>query len=148
LEHCFLTLMDWCICPQTKTVNQKFYTDVLQCVQKDPQQKHPEKWHKGDWFFHHDKALFILHCAGIPVQKPHNCCPHSPYSPNLDLHDFFLFTMLGSVLKLKRYDDTTPSCSMKNHRPHPQSSKPELLQMFQTRAELLDLLYHAARNSQ
>ena len=38
------------------TVNPKFYLNVLKRLHKSLQRNHPEKWHSGVWFLHHDNA--------------------------------------------------------------------------------------------
>jgi len=79
--------------PQGRTVNAKFYYNVLRCLREDIQRKRTELWHVGNWLLHDDNAPthqalitheFLAHNSIITL-------PHPPYSPDLAPCDFFLF---------------------------------------------------------
>jgi hypothetical protein len=42
--------------PQGQMLNQCYYTDTLQHLQQNVQQRRHEKWNSGDWFLDHDNA--------------------------------------------------------------------------------------------
>jgi len=44
------------ICTPSKTVNGKFYCEVLKRLREGIRRKSPKKWKNNNWFLHHDKA--------------------------------------------------------------------------------------------
>ena len=42
--------------PESSTVNQTYYIEVLKRLRDAIRRKRPELWKSGDWFFHHDNA--------------------------------------------------------------------------------------------
>jgi len=94
--------------PQSRTVNQQFYLQVLKRLRLAVSRKKPQKRAARAWALHHDNApahtahsiQVFLTSHGIPVvQQP-------PYSPDMAPCDFWLFPQLKTVMKVKRFEDT------------------------------------------
>ena len=89
--------------PEGSTVNQTYYIEVLKRLRDAIQQKRPELWRSGDWFFHHDSspAHSALRTHEFLAKHSITVLPHLPYSPDLAPCDFFLFPMLKRPSKGK-----------------------------------------------
>jgi len=73
-----------------QTVNQAFYKDVLERLQKQVQRVRTDI--ADDWVLHHDNAPAhtALSIREFLVKKNIPVLPHPPYSPDLALCDFCL----------------------------------------------------------
>jgi hypothetical protein len=81
--HCDIVL-----CPEfIPQASQQYYTDVLQHLWENVQQKCPEKWQNGDRLVHHDNM------------------PTPFYSLDLALCDLFLFPKIKLKLEGKKFND-------------------------------------------
>ena len=91
--------------PEGSTVNQTYYIEVLKRLRDAIQQKRPELWRSGDWFFHHDNASAhsALRTHEFLAKHSITVLSHPPYSPDLAPCDFFLFPMLKRPLKGRRF---------------------------------------------
>jgi len=94
--------------PNGQTVNQHVYLNILRHLRESLRKKRPEKWASGDWVLHHDKApphraLFV---ASFMAKNNMITLHHPPYSPDMAPSDFFLFPLLKSVLKGRRFETT------------------------------------------
>jgi transposase len=93
--------------PQGQTVNQQFYLQFLKNLRHPVSRRKPQKQVAGAWALHRDSApahtahsiQVFLASRGIPVtQQP-------PYSPDMALCDFWLFSQLKTVLIGNRFED-------------------------------------------
>jgi hypothetical protein len=70
-------------------------------LREDTRRKCPVKWHTNYWVFHHDNAR--LHTAynvhEFLAKNKMAGVPHSLYSPDLALPNFFLFPQMKIKLK-------------------------------------------------
>lgn len=94
--------------PHGHTLNGKFHPALLRWLLKAIIWNSSEKWHKNDWFLHHDNArlqtAFIMHQFLV---ENSSVLPHSlSINPNLKLSpcDFFLFIKLKMDLKRRIFD--------------------------------------------
>ena len=81
--------------PPGLTANQCYYTDNLQHLQENVQQKRPEKWNSEDWildhyFAHAHSALFVHEF----LAKHNTVIPCSFYSPDLASRAFYILPEL------------------------------------------------------
>jgi hypothetical protein len=80
---------------------QMLYWEVLECLRDAVHRKMPDLWENQTWMLHHDNApahtLLLIHSYLTKHQT--SVVPHSPYSPDLDPADFFLFPKLKTTLK-------------------------------------------------
>ena len=92
--------------PEGSTVSQSYFVEVLKSLRDAIQQKRPELWRTGDWFFHHDNtpAHSALRTREFVAKHSITVLPHPPYSPNLVACDFFLFPMLKRPLKRRKFE--------------------------------------------
>ena len=92
--------------PPGKTVNAKFYCDILRRLREDMRRKRPGKWRTNNWVLHHDNApahtaLAVQHFL---ASKDMTVVPHPPYSTDFAPCDFFLFPKMKIKLKGRRFD--------------------------------------------
>ena len=89
--------------PESSTVNQTYYIEVLKRLRDAIRRKRPELWRSGDWFFHHDNAPAhsALRAREFLAKHSITVLPHPPCSRDLAPGDFFLFPMLKIPLKGK-----------------------------------------------
>jgi len=94
--------------PNGQTVNQHVYLNILRRLRESIRKKRPEKWASGDWVLHHDNAPphRALSVASFMAKNNMITLHHPPYSPDLAPSDFFLFPLLKSVLKGRRFETT------------------------------------------
>jgi transposase len=93
--------------PQRQTMNYTVYITVLQRLRDAVRRKRPHKWTSGTWLLHHDNAPYHAALSVREFLAKHSIPVVSlpPYSPDLAPCDFFLFSMLKSTLKGKRFQD-------------------------------------------
>jgi transposase len=90
---------------QGQTVNTKFYSEVLQCLRENIQQKQPDLWCAKNWILHDDNApchrALLIH----EFLANHNMLllPHPPYSTDLAPANFFHFPKMKMQLKGRRF---------------------------------------------
>ena len=91
--------------PQGRTVNKKYYLEVMRRSRKAIRQKLTELWKNQSQMLHHDKAPaltsqlmreFLAKNKNVIMTQP-------PYSPDLKPGDFFLFPKLKTPIKGKRF---------------------------------------------
>ena len=87
--------------PKDKTINKKYYLEVLRHLCDAVQRKQPDMWTGKNWQLHRDNTFthsthvikgFLAKNNMLLVQQP-------PYSPNLAPCDFWLFSKLKISLK-------------------------------------------------
>jgi hypothetical protein len=67
----------------------------------------PRTWREPTWLLHHDKPRLTLPSSPSSFWRNTNGChPPTPYSPDLTLCDFILFTEMKLKLKGRRFDTT------------------------------------------
>ena len=86
--------------PTGITVNKEYYIEVLREFGK-----RPELFESGQWHFHQDNAPVhnSILVTDYLTQMGIKMVPHSPYSPDLALCDFWLFPKLKKNLGGNRY---------------------------------------------
>jgi len=92
--------------PHGQTVNKEYYLRVIKRLREAVTRKRPDLWRLKKWLHHHDHALVHLSnlIHGFVTKHETMLVPEPPYSPDLALEDFFLFTKLKSVLKGQRFE--------------------------------------------
>ena len=92
--------MHWA--PTEQTVNKEYYVEVLREFRKRFRRKRPALFKSGQWHFHQDNApvhnsiLVTDYLTKMGIKT----VPHSAYSPELALCDFWLFPKLKEKLSL------------------------------------------------
>jgi hypothetical protein len=94
--------------PSGKTVNGKFYCEVLKRLREGTWHKCPDRWKKNNWFLHHDSvpAHTSLIVQQFLISKNITVIPPPPYLPDLTPCDFFLFPKMKLWLKGCHFDTT------------------------------------------
>jgi len=92
--------------PRGQTVNKEFYIAVLKRLREAVRRKRPQLWTNQSWVLHHDNApahssFFV---RNFLAKNETTVVPQPSYSPDLAPADFFLFSMLKSTLKGRRFD--------------------------------------------
>jgi hypothetical protein len=96
--------------PTGRTVNSRFYRDILWWPCENVQRHHPKLWQEQICLLHHYNALShtsILIQQFLTKQKL-AVIPHPPYSTDLATYDFFLFPKMiqswknNSLIPLRR----------------------------------------------
>ena len=99
-------VVDYEFVPPDQTVNKKYYLGVMRCLREAIRKKRPELWRDNSWFLHHDNAP--SHTASILreffAKNATNIVPQPPYSPDLALCDFWLFSKLKRPLRGHRFE--------------------------------------------
>ena len=94
--------------PQSQTINQNVYKDILRRLMRSVREKKRELWETKSWLLHHDnvsahnalsKRQFLAENNIAVLEQP-------PYSPDLAPCDFFLFPKLKGVIKGTRFQDS------------------------------------------
>ena len=106
-----------------ETVNQTFYKDVLERLQKRVQRVRRDI--ADDWVLHHDNAPAhtALSIREFLVKKTISVLPHPPYSPDLAPCDFYLYTKLKSKLKGHHFGTTENIQKIVTEELHTQTEK-------------------------
>ena len=82
--------------PTGQTVNKEYYVEVLREFRKRFRRKSKQLFELGQWHFHQDNApvynsiLVTDYLSKMGIKT----VPHPPYSPDLALRDFWLFSKL------------------------------------------------------
>ena len=85
------------------------YIDILRRRRDEVRRERPEKWRTSSWFLLLDNAPahrsvlvkdFLSNNAVITLEYP-------PYSPGLAEFNFYLFSLMKSALKGRRFCDST-----------------------------------------
>jgi len=96
--------------PPGRTVNGKFYCEVLKGLREGIRCKRPDKWNKNNWFLHHDNApahTSLVVRQFLTSKKHYSDSPHpNPYSPDHAPCDFFLIPKKKLRLKERHFDTT------------------------------------------
>jgi len=91
--------------PRGQMVNKQLYQEVLARLRDAVRRKRPELWKNQTWILHHDNApphaSLLIRSYLAKHQTP--VVPHPPYSPDLAPADFFLFSILKTTLKGRRF---------------------------------------------
>jgi hypothetical protein len=97
LRYCLSTVVQ--LLHQGQTVNQHFYTDVLQHLRvwENACQKWPEKCHTGDWFLHsiNAPAHSVLSTPELLARNHTNVISNLLYSPGC--YPMWLFSVSPNV---------------------------------------------------
>ncbi|UYV80186.1 hypothetical protein LAZ67_18001955 [Cordylochernes scorpioides] len=91
--------------PQGRTVNKKYYLQVMRNLREAIRQKRPDLW-KNKIGFCITITPLLTHrclCANFLAQNNTLMMPQPPYSPDLAPCDFFLFPKLKRPMKGRRY---------------------------------------------
>jgi len=96
--------VDWV--PESQTVNQVCYKEVLTNLRERVRRRRPEMWKNGSWVLHQDNATAhnALSVKTFLTKHKITVLEHPPYSPNLAPCDFFLFPKIKSALKGTRFE--------------------------------------------
>ena len=91
--------------PRGKTINEKYYLQVMRNLREAIRQKRPDLWKNKNWLLHDDNApahtsLFV---RNFLAKNNTLMMPQPPYSPDLAPCDFFLFPKLKRPMKGRRY---------------------------------------------
>ena len=87
--------------PESKTVNQHFYQQVLIYLHNQVQCSRWELWRDKSWLLHHKNAPThkAISVRQLLVKKQITALDHPPNSPDLASCDFWLFSRLKDVMK-------------------------------------------------
>ncbi|UYV65333.1 hypothetical protein LAZ67_3003977 [Cordylochernes scorpioides] len=87
--------------PQGRTVNKKYYLQVMRNLREAIRQKRPDLWKNKNWLLHHDNAPAhtLLLVRDFLTKNNTPMMPQPPYSPDLPPCDFFLFPKLKKPKK-------------------------------------------------
>ena len=93
--------------PQSQTVNQHVYKEILRRLLRSVREKRRELWQDNAWLLHQDNAPVhnALSIRQFLVKRNVTVLDHPPYSPDLAPCDFFLFPKLKEVIKGVRFLD-------------------------------------------
>ena len=93
--------------PQSQTVNQHVYKEILQRLLCSVYEKRRELWQNNAWLLHQDNAPAhnALNICQFPAERNVAVLDHPPYSPDLASCDFFLFPKLKEVIKGVHFPD-------------------------------------------
>jgi hypothetical protein len=96
------------IVPPGQTVNGKFYCNILRQLSVNIWHKLPDEWHNNSWTLHHENApaQLSLFVQQFLVSTNTTVIPHPPYSLDLTLCDFCLFSKMKLKLKGRCFDST------------------------------------------
>ena len=88
-----------------QTVNQEYYLQVQRRLHEAIRKKRPDLWKNNSWLLHHDNAPAHTSLLARDFLAKNNTVtmPQPPYSPNMALCDFFLFTKIKRTLKGRRF---------------------------------------------
>ena len=98
--------------PTGQTVNKEYYVEVFREFMKRFRRKRPALFKSGQWHFHQDNApvhnsiLVTDYLTKLGIKT----VPHPPYSPDLALCDFCLFSKLKEKLRGCRYETIERGC--------------------------------------
>jgi len=87
-------------------MNKKCYLKVMKRLGEAVRRKRPDLWRRKKWLLHHDDTLaqsFLL-IRDFLTKHETNLVLQPLYSPDSASADFFLFTMLKSILKGHRFE--------------------------------------------
>jgi len=92
--------------PRGQTVNKEFFVADLKRLTEAVRQKKPQLWKNQSWVLHHDNApahsSFLV--RNFLTKNETTVVAQPSYYPDLYPADFFLFPMLKSTLKGRRFD--------------------------------------------
>ena len=91
--------------PRGETVNKEFYLNVLKRFREASRRKRPGEWTNNTWMLHHDEAPAhaSLLIREFLTKHETTVVPQPPYSPDLAPSELFLFQILKSPLKGRRF---------------------------------------------
>ncbi|GFV60152.1 putative mariner transposase [Trichonephila clavipes] len=92
--------------PESQTINQHYYLEVLDNLRERIRKKRPEMWKEKSWIFHQDNAPAhsVLSVKRFLAKHSIPVLEHPPYSPDLAPCDFYLFPKVKSALKGTRFE--------------------------------------------
>jgi len=82
-------------------VNKQIYTKILRRLRDMAGRKHLEKWGNNSWFLFHDNApahRSVL-VTGFLAKNNETKLEYTPYSPDQDSGDIYLFARMKSAWK-------------------------------------------------
>jgi histone-lysine N-methyltransferase SETMAR len=87
--------------PCGQRVNEEYYLKVMKRPRETVRRKRPNLWRGNKWLLHHDDTPAQ---SSLLIRDFHTKCemklvPQPPYLPDSAPVDFFLFTILKSVLR-------------------------------------------------
>jgi len=93
--------------PTGQTVNQDYYSEVLERLQGKVRQKQLKLFANNSWILHHDNAPAhtALSVRDFLATKQITMLEHPACSPDLAPSDFFLFLKVKEILKGRHFDD-------------------------------------------
>ena len=96
--------VDWV--PQSQTVHQGYYKEVLTHLRKQVRRRRPEMWKNCSRVLHQDNAPThnALSVKAFLTKHKITVLEHPPYSPNLASSDFCLFPKIKPALKGTRFE--------------------------------------------
>ena len=91
--------------PQGRTVNKEYYLQAMRNLHEGIRQKRPDLWKNKNWLLLHDNAPAHTSLLVRKFLAKNNTLmmPQLPYSPDLNLCDFFLLSKLKRPMKGGRY---------------------------------------------
>jgi transposase len=92
--------------PCGQMMNEKCYLKVMKRPEEAVRRRRPDLWRGKNWLLHHDDVLAhsSLLIRDFLTKHETKLVLQPPYSPDSALADFFLFTMLKSILKGRRFE--------------------------------------------
>jgi len=89
--------------PQGRTVNKKYYLEVMRRLREAIRKNHPELWKNNSWLLRHDNTPTHSSLLVRDYLAKNNTVIMPPYSPDLAFCDFFVFPRLKRPMKGRRF---------------------------------------------